>query len=56
MMKFSSIVLYNEIDKKTSITKFMNDALREAEKDEIWLFLDEINTCQCLDLLADSLS
>src|SRR5437868_10802700 len=38
------------------IIKFMNDALIKAEKGEIWLFFDEINTCNHIGLLADLIS
>jgi hypothetical protein len=38
------------------IMKFMDDALIDAEKGEIWLFFDEINTCNHIGLLADLIS
>src|SRR5436190_12525678 len=38
------------------IMKFMDDALKEANNGEIWLFFDEINTCNHIGLLADLIS
>src|SRR5947199_768906 len=38
------------------IVKFMDDALVKARKGEIWLFFDEINTCNHIGLLADLIS
>src|SRR6266498_6158216 len=38
------------------IMKFMNNALKNAEKGEIWLFFDEINTCNHMGLLANVIS
>jgi hypothetical protein len=38
------------------IMKFMDDALIDAKKGEIWLFFDEINTCNHIGLLADLIS
>jgi hypothetical protein len=38
------------------IKRFMNDALKKAEKGEIWLFFDGINACNHIGLLADLIS
>src|SRR5436305_8645963 len=38
------------------IMAFMNDALEVANNSEIWLFFDEINTCNHIGLLADLIS
>jgi hypothetical protein len=38
------------------IMKFMDDALKDAKNGEIWLFFDEINTCNHIGLLADLIS
>src|SRR5216117_3378266 len=54
-VQFQALNLYAGIDEKT-IMLFMNDALIKAEKGEIWLFFDEINTCNYLCLLADLIS
>ncbi|RIA93442.1 hypothetical protein C1645_819410, partial [Glomus cerebriforme] len=54
-VQFLALNLHAGIDEKT-IMLFMNDALKEAEKGEIWLFFDEINTCNHIGLLADLIS
>ena len=51
-VQFHVLSLHSGIDEKT-IMMFMNDASKKAEKGEIWLFFDEINTCNHLGLLAD---
>src|ERR1044071_8780978 len=38
------------------IMKFMDDALKEANNGEIWLFFDEMNTCNHIGLLSDLIS
>ncbi|UZO04042.1 uncharacterized protein OCT59_024441 [Rhizophagus irregularis] len=54
-VQFQSLNLHAGIDEKT-IMMFMNDSLEKAEKGEIWLFFDEINTCNYIGLLADLIS
>ncbi|PKC14796.1 hypothetical protein RhiirA5_495093 [Rhizophagus irregularis] len=54
-VQFEALNLHAGIDEKT-IMKFMNDALKKAAKGEIWLFFDEINTCNHIGLLADLIS
>ncbi|CAG8529600.1 39208_t:CDS:10, partial [Gigaspora margarita] len=41
---------------ENAILKFMSDAQEKAENGEIWLFFDEINTCNHIGLLADLIS
>ncbi|RIB19825.1 hypothetical protein C2G38_2141452 [Gigaspora rosea] len=41
---------------ENAILKFMSDAQEKAENGEIWLFFDEINTCNHTGLLADLIS
>ncbi|CAG8448567.1 1498_t:CDS:10 [Acaulospora colombiana] len=38
---------------EATILQFMSDAQAKAEEKEIWLFFDEINTCNHIGLLAD---
>ncbi|CAB4437490.1 unnamed protein product [Rhizophagus irregularis] len=47
-VQFQSLNLHAGIDEKT-IMMFMNDSLEKAEKGEIWLFFDEINTCNYIE-------
>ncbi|PKY31752.1 hypothetical protein RhiirB3_449516, partial [Rhizophagus irregularis] len=54
-VQFQSLNLHAGIDEKT-IMMFMDDSLEKAEKGEIWLFFDEINTCNYIGLLADLIS
>ncbi|RIA99608.1 hypothetical protein C1645_849990 [Glomus cerebriforme] len=54
-VQFQALNLHAGIDEKT-IMIFMSDALIKAEKGEIWLFFDEINTCNYIGLLADLIS
>ena len=54
-VQFQALNLHAGIDEKT-IMMFMDDALIKAEKGEIWLFFDEINTCNHIGLLADLIS
>ncbi|GBB90017.1 hypothetical protein RclHR1_01690002 [Rhizophagus clarus] len=54
-VQFQAFNLHAGIDEKT-IMMFMDDALKKAEKGEIWLFFDEINTCNHIGLLADLIS
>ncbi|PKY54759.1 hypothetical protein RhiirA4_548384 [Rhizophagus irregularis] len=54
-VQFLALNLHAGIDEGI-IMRFMNDALKKAEKREIWLFFDEINTCNHIGLLADLIS
>ncbi|UZO04044.1 uncharacterized protein OCT59_024443 [Rhizophagus irregularis] len=54
-VQFQSLNLHAGIDEKT-IMMFMDDSLEKAEKGEIWLFFDEINTCNYIGLLSDLIS
>ncbi|RIA89917.1 hypothetical protein C1645_805996 [Glomus cerebriforme] len=54
-VQFQALNLHAGIDENTIMT-FMNDSLEKAEKGEIWLFFDEINTCNHIGLLADLIS
>ncbi|PKB95996.1 hypothetical protein RhiirA5_472770 [Rhizophagus irregularis] len=54
-VQFMALNMHAGIDEKI-IMFFMNDALKKAEKGEIWLFFDEINTCNHIGLLADLIS
>ncbi|CAI2182617.1 19463_t:CDS:10, partial [Funneliformis geosporum] len=54
-VKFQTLKFHAGTDEKT-INRFMSDALREAQKGEIWILFDEINTCNHLGLLADLIS
>src|ERR1051325_11986185 len=54
-VKFEALNLHAGINEEI-IMKFMNDALKAAKNSEIWLFFDEINTCNHIGLLADLIS
>src|SRR4051794_10039136 len=54
-VQYQSLNLYDGIEEET-IMKFMSDALKKSENEEIWLLFDEINTCNHLGLLADLIS
>jgi hypothetical protein len=54
-VQFQALNLHAGIEENT-IMMFMNDSLEKAEKGEIWLFFDEINTCNYIGLLADLIS
>src|SRR5215469_17471386 len=54
-VQFQTLNLHAGIDEK-AIIMFMNDSLEKAEKGEIWLFFNEINTCNHIGLLADLIS
>jgi hypothetical protein len=55
-VQFLALNIYAGIDEEI-IIRFINDALKKAEKGEIWLFFDEINTCNhSINLLADLIS
>src|SRR2546429_6526459 len=54
-VQFQALNLHAGIDEKI-IMMFMNDTLKKAEKGEIWIFFDEINTCNYIGLLADLIS
>src|SRR3984957_19311141 len=54
-VQFQALNLHAGINEQT-IMMFMDDALKKAEKGEIWLFFDEINTCNHIGLLADLIS
>ncbi|CAB4391094.1 unnamed protein product [Rhizophagus irregularis] len=51
-VKFRALNLHAGITEET-ILFFMGESLKEADKGEIWLFFDEINTCNHIGLLAD---
>src|SRR6266542_49842 len=51
-VQFQTLSLHAGINEEVIMT-FMNGALEKAEKNEIWLFFDEINTCNHIGLLAD---
>ncbi|RGB32753.1 hypothetical protein C1646_706036, partial [Rhizophagus diaphanus] len=54
-VQFMALNLHAGIDERI-IMRFTNDASKKAEKGEIWLFFDEINTCNHIGLLADLIS
>jgi hypothetical protein len=54
-VQYRFLNLYDGIEEET-IIKFMTEALKKPEKEEIWLLFDEINTCNHLGLLADLIS
>ncbi|UZO21060.1 uncharacterized protein OCT59_013464 [Rhizophagus irregularis] len=54
-VKFQALNLHAGIDEET-IMMFMKDALEKAERGEIWLLFDEINTSNYIGLLADLIS
>ncbi|CAI2198422.1 2771_t:CDS:2, partial [Funneliformis geosporum] len=54
-VQFQALNLHAGISKEI-IMMFIKDALKLAEKGEIWLFFDEINTCNHIGLLADLIS
>jgi hypothetical protein len=54
-VQFLSLNLHGGIE-ENYIVNFMNEASKKAEKGEIWLLFDEINTCNHLGLLADLIS
>ncbi|PKK65362.1 hypothetical protein RhiirC2_68609 [Rhizophagus irregularis] len=54
-VQFMALNMHAGVDERI-IMLFMNDALKKAEKGEIWLFFDEINTCNHIGLLADLIS
>src|SRR6266496_4922304 len=54
-VQFLALNLHAGIDEEI-IMMFMNDSLEKAEKGEIWLFFDEINTCNYIGLLSDLIS
>ncbi|GBB96188.1 hypothetical protein RclHR1_00270034 [Rhizophagus clarus] len=54
-VQFLALNLHAGIDEGI-IMRFMNDASKKAENGEIWLFFDEINTCNHIGLLADLIS
>src|SRR5437764_11541177 len=51
-VEFKALNLHSGIQEET-IIKFVRDAQNEADKGEIWLFFDEINTCNHIGLLSD---
>ncbi|CAB4467000.1 unnamed protein product [Rhizophagus irregularis] len=51
-VKFRALNLHAGITEEI-ILLFMKESLKEADKGEIWLFFDEINTCNHIGLLAD---
>src|SRR5436190_21035792 len=54
-VQFQALSLHAGINEQT-IMMFMDDALKKAEKGEIWLFFDEINACNHIGLLTDIIS
>ncbi|CAI2166607.1 8415_t:CDS:2 [Funneliformis geosporum] len=54
-VQFQALNLHAGINEGTIMT-FIDDALKKAEKGEIWLLFDEINTCNHMGLLADLIS
>src|SRR5687767_8254579 len=54
-VQFQALNLHAGVNEEV-IVRFVNDALKGAEKGEIWLFFDEINTCNHIGLLADLIS
>src|SRR5688572_84842 len=54
-VQFEALNLHAGINEEI-IMAFMNDALEVAKNGEIWLFFDEINTCNHIGLLADLIS
>jgi hypothetical protein len=54
-VQFKALNLHAGIDEKI-IMLFMNDVLKQAEKGEIWVFFDGINTCNHLGLFAELIS
>jgi hypothetical protein len=54
-VQFQVLNLHSGIDEKT-IMYFMYGALEQAEKGEIWVFFDGINTCNHLGLFAELIS
>src|SRR5438045_7087914 len=54
-VQFQALNLHAGINEEI-IMAFMNDALEVANNSEIWLFFDEINTCNHIGLLADLIS
>ncbi|GES94841.1 hypothetical protein GLOIN_2v1778799 [Rhizophagus clarus] len=54
-VQYQFLNLYDGIEEET-IIKFISDALKKSEKEEVWLLFDEINTCNCLGLLTDLIS
>ncbi|GES94812.1 hypothetical protein GLOIN_2v1481157 [Rhizophagus clarus] len=54
-VQFQTLNLHAGIDEK-AIMIFMNDSSKKAENGEIWLFFDEINTCNHIGLLAELIS
>jgi hypothetical protein len=54
-VQFHTLNLHAGINEEI-IMKFMDDALKAAKNGEIWLFFDDINTCNHIGLLADLIS
>src|SRR3984957_20775141 len=54
-VQFQALNLHAGINEQT-IMMFMDIASKKAEKGEIWLLFDEINTCNHIGLLADLIS
>jgi hypothetical protein len=54
-VQFQVLNLHAGIDEKITID-FMSDALEKADKGEVWVLFDEINTCNHLGLLAELIS
>src|SRR5438045_9360101 len=54
-VQFQALNLHAGINEEIIMT-FMNYAREAAKNGEIWLFFDEINTCNHIGLLADLIS
>jgi hypothetical protein len=54
-VQFQNHNLHAGIDEKTLMV-FINDAMKKAEKGEIWLLFDGINICNHMGLLTDLIS
>ncbi|CAG8527907.1 30424_t:CDS:10, partial [Racocetra persica] len=50
--QFFALNLHAGIDEQT-IAEFMTEARNNAKKGEVWIFFDEINTCNHIGLLSD---
>ncbi|RIB28541.1 hypothetical protein C2G38_2028448 [Gigaspora rosea] len=50
--QFFALNLHAGIDEQI-ITEFMTEARNNAKKGEVWIFFDEINTCNHIGLLSD---
>ena len=51
-VEFKALNLHAGVQEET-IIKFVKDAQNDADKGEVWLFFDEINTCNHIGLLSE---